>query len=349
MTDSTYRGPGGLTASRYLQQLASLLAERGIDERRLLREAGMRESELAPDQWVRADQLQRFVVSAERLSGAHDLGLLLGKQLNLSAHGVTGIAGLTAPNARAAIALASRYFPLITGLLSLTAREESRHLLIIVTTLDSLAPESERFLVQTVISSIDVMGGFMLGAQTPTFKVELTMTEDAGMRDSLSDAVTDLRFGQSHNAIHVPGDLLDVPFPLADAHAHQQALAQCDQALLQLQRQQRFADRLLNALLESSGAMPGIEEIARTLHVSSRTIHRRLRREGTHFRALQNAARMQRARHLLLHEGRAITETAHLLGYRDSANFTRAFRRETGMSPSEFLSFQRNLNGQAER
>lgn len=333
--------PEGLTASRYLQQLAALLVQRGLDQRQLLRDAGLQESDLAPGQWISASQLQRFLLAARRLSGEDNLGILLGKQLNLSSHGPAGIAGLTAANAREAIELAIRYFDLITGLLSLSTREESAYQVILVRTGDGLPPEIERFLVQTVISSIDLMGGFMLGAHPSAIRVELAMADDADIREHLGDAISRLQFGRPQNAIHIPLDLLQVPLALADAHAHQQALDQCDRELSQLQRQQRFADRVMDMLLEAPGPMPGIENIARSLHVSSRTIHRRLEREGTHFRALLNSARMQRARHLLLHQGCAITETAYLLGYQDSANFTRAFRRETGMSPSEFLTQHR--------
>lgn len=79
-----------------------------------------------------------------------------------------------------------------------------------------------------------------------------------------------------------------------------------------------------------------IEDIARSMDRSVRTLQRELERAGTDFRSLANAVKIQRARELLRHTGGSITDVSAELGYSSPANFARAFRKATGVAPHEF-------------
>lgn len=79
-----------------------------------------------------------------------------------------------------------------------------------------------------------------------------------------------------------------------------------------------------------------IDSTALALGMSVRTLQRALHRELTDFRELTNAVRLQRAKELLGETPAPITEISNLLGYSAPANFARAFRRETGLTPQHF-------------
>jgi len=70
------------------------------------------------------------------------------------------------------------------------------------------------------------------------------------------------------------------------------------------------------------------------MDTSMRTLQRELNREGTDFRTLVNAVRAGRAEELLRHRDLSITRIATELGYSTPANFSRAFRKTKGLSPS---------------
>jgi AraC-like DNA-binding protein len=87
-----------------------------------------------------------------------------------------------------------------------------------------------------------------------------------------------------------------------------------------------------------AGRRPGIEDVARELCLSSRTLQRRLAEDGASFQQLVQEARRELARHYLLHSSLELNETAYLLGYEDAHSFFRAFHDWEGSSPGEWRS-----------
>jgi AraC-like DNA-binding protein len=85
-----------------------------------------------------------------------------------------------------------------------------------------------------------------------------------------------------------------------------------------------------------AGRRPGIEDVARELHMSPRTLQRRLAEDGVTFQQLLQEARRELARHYLQHSSLELNETAYLLGYEDAHSFFRAFHDWEGSSPGEW-------------
>jgi len=79
-----------------------------------------------------------------------------------------------------------------------------------------------------------------------------------------------------------------------------------------------------------------IDDIARSMDTSVRTLQREFHRAGTDFRSLASAVRIQRATELLRQTSGSITRISAELGYSSPANFTRAFRKAAGFGPREF-------------
>ncbi len=82
--------------------------------------------------------------------------------------------------------------------------------------------------------------------------------------------------------------------------------------------------------------MIGIDHISAVIGLGSRTLQRRLRERGLDYSELVAATRLTLARNLLEDRGIEVTDIAQELGYSDAANFTRAFRKWTGLAPSVY-------------
>ena len=84
-----------------------------------------------------------------------------------------------------------------------------------------------------------------------------------------------------------------------------------------------------------------MHDIARELHISSRTLQRRLQEAGYSFQQVMEEARHQLARHYLTNSLLELNETAYLLGFEDANSFVRAFRGWEGVPPAHWRGMQR--------
>jgi len=100
--------------------------------------------------------------------------------------------------------------------------------------------------------------------------------------------------------------------------------------------------RVENALLEllPSGRTQ-IDDVARELAVSRRSLQRRLSQEGTSWLDVLNSARERLARHYLQNTSLGASEVSFLLGFEDPNSFFRAFRRWTDATPEAWREAQR--------
>src|SRR5438270_1767769 len=154
---------------------------------------------------------------------------------------------------------------------------------------------------------------------------------------------TTVKFKASRNALVFSKADMDLPFVTSNAELLAIVAPQLEAELTEQLAQKPFSEQakaILKRLL--AGQRPGIQDLARELHLSSRTLQRRLTEQGVTFQRLLEEARRELARHYLLHSSVELSETAYLLGYEDANSFFRAFHHWEGTSPSQWRVLQKN-------
>jgi AraC-like DNA-binding protein len=91
---------------------------------------------------------------------------------------------------------------------------------------------------------------------------------------------------------------------------------------------------------ELDKGQPTLEQIAPRLHMSSRTLRRRLDEEGTSFRQILGEVRRELASRYLMEGRLSVGEIAFLLGFSEPSAFHRAFKQWTGHAPHAYRALQ---------
>jgi len=145
-------------------------------------------------------------------------------------------------------------------------------------------------------------------------------------------AAESVRFEQSETALAFPRSLLSLPLPALQPDPTSLP-APAAEPLPDLDFTGSARQAVAALLLIGS---PHIEAAARAAGTSVRSLQRHLATAHLSFFALLEEARCDAAQRMLRDPSRKVIQISAELGYTDSANFTRAFRRWTGLSPRAF-------------
>lgn len=140
--------------------------------------------------------------------------------------------------------------------------------------------------------------------------------------------------------LHFPAETLDEVCRFSDPLAYRLAVAELKRTLDQRSGATSFSEKV-RQLLEKDPGQRSSQWVADELSVSTSTLKRRLCEEGTTFRELRQSCLRESAMMLLLNRSMSASKIATDLGYSDLTNFSHAFKRWTGHSPSEYRLSQR--------
>jgi AraC-like DNA-binding protein len=145
------------------------------------------------------------------------------------------------------------------------------------------------------------------------------------------------RFGADEDALLFEPRVLDLPLPECAPEMAERFEAYASVLIREMQPDASFADRVRDVLGKAILTDSANEsDIARHFTMTIRTLHRRLEESGTSFRKIRSELLRQRAEQLLRQRRIPIAEVSYLLGYAEPSNFHRAFRRWTGLTPTEW-------------
>ena len=311
----------------YVLDLVEVAARRGVAADALL--AGLplaHEALVDPATRVPLRVCEAIVARAERLTGERALGVHLGMQMRVSSHGFLGFAAMTAGTVREALELAVRFASTRTSAIGLALHVEGE--------LASVAIEERTPLgaLREVLVLALVIGVWQLGERL-TGRALAGSGECAFPEPAYLTALPHagrLRFGCPAHRLVFPSTELELPLVTADAAATRLAATQLERELAALAAP-AIVERVRAALHSGDASLPAV---ARRLRLSPRTLKRRLADHGTTFTTLRDDHRCQRALLLLAQRDLSLTDIAARLGYTELPNFTRAFRRWTGTTPT---------------
>lgn len=143
-----------------------------------------------------------------------------------------------------------------------------------------------------------------------------------------------VRFGQSHTRVVFPLELLALPLPHSAPQMRSLLDRQARAMLLALPESDGFDRALQQAMVRlMPEAVVTLPRLASELHMSVRTLQRRLGERNMTWRELLDRTREQLARNYLSDPSLTLGDIALLLGFSEHSAFSRAWRQWTGSTP----------------
>lgn len=263
-------------------------------------------------------------------------GLKIGRRFEPSMHGPVGVAALSSPTLAEGLAVIERFSHVRSPYFQFRSSREGRRFTLraeerVPLTDDERMPMIEclmlslQKLMETVLGEPLKEAAFHFAWAPPPYATEY--------RDAFHGAV---RFHARDTALAVPSRWLAHRSPMADPVMYADGMRTLAALERRLDGDAHVAARVEQLIALRSGSRPSLAETAAYLHLSRRTLIRRLRGVGTTYHELLDGQHRERAERLLAHPDFAIAEIAQRLGYGDPANFGRAARRWFGMAPSRY-------------
>lgn len=319
----------------HVAHLLDLVKRWNVHPGELLESAGIPAETLGdPHARLPLSTIEKLVTRARLLTGEPGLGVYLGLAMQISWHGYLGFAAMTAGTMGDAIELATRFVPTRTTALALRLHTEGKRASLVI---EELAPlgASQDVLVLALIIGLSEIGRTLTGRELAG-SVDFAFPEPPWFARFTQVFRGPVRFGQPAHQWVFDADQLSLPLKMADAAALRLATEQCERELAALGTHTRISARTRALLGRTHSGFPSIDEVAQALHVSPRTLKRKLAAEGTSYSELLEALRRERALLLLRADELSLDQVAERLGYADAPTFNRAFTRWTGTSPASF-------------
>jgi AraC-like DNA-binding protein len=311
----------------------SLVREAGGDVAELARTFALPPSAERDAEVVLAiDQLQRFLDEAAAAARDPFLGIHLAERIRRGAYGLLEFSCRSAPTVGEALRRIVRYISLSNELVEVSFSGGVVEQQIRGQPLCVGRHGNEFFVAMLLLQSRRL-------TDRPIVPTKVWFAHAAPRDRSVLVALVGserISFDKEKNGMALPKAVLEAPLSSHDPALLELLDKQAEEALALRASPNRFLGQVRQTVRDQlrDGAPP-LDEAARGLGMSARTLQRRLSDEGTSWAELVDEVRQELARRWV-REGKPLGEVAFLLGYSELSAFLRAFKRWTGVSAGEW-------------
>ena len=283
-----------------LNPLISLLKEYNIDPMTILAAAGIPPQALEdPTYQLTPHQELSFTTEVIRSIDIPELGLIVGGRYHLSAYGLLGLAIMTSENLLAGMTVLYKNILMTWTYMFWNTTVRGERAYVSLEKLRDLGGSHQYMIDRGLVASHTIFKE-ALGKELPVLEVHLKQAKPS----------------YAPETARIYGN-------------------QCEKICVQLARNSTFSDIVRNQILSSPREIFTLETIAERLNMTARTVQRKLTAEQSSYKEILEDVRHNLAIEYLQSTSFTIEEIAIRLGYSDSSSFCHAYKRWTGVNPSD--------------
>ncbi|PJZ84267.1 AraC family transcriptional regulator [Leptospira harrisiae] len=293
-----------------------------------------------PEKYIQTEEELLLLRNIKRVTQIPELGLLLGKEYHIGLMGDLGMAVMLSNTLMEALELLFKYTELTLtyfeyelsvkeGLIYLKAKE--------IFDLNDL----QIFLCEREFSSIFRICSDLLGKQIKINLISLAYSKPkyANLYKEIFNCP--IEFGKQKNLFIIDANYLFQQLPKANVLLQKKYAINCFEQYKKQIAVESFSEKVNSGLI-TYGNQNNMEKIAEKMKISTRTLRRRLKKEGYSYKHIVNGILKQEAFQLLESTNLSIEKISEKLGYSDPTNFYHAFKNWTGTTPKKFRENLKN-------
>lgn len=316
--------------------IAHAASARGITAQELCAATGFDPTiHTAPDARIPLALETQLWNTAATLSNDADFGLHAAEIIRPGAFDVFDYAVRTAPDLGGALNRMVRYNRLVHDLAVFNLVEQP-DTICIEHQFNSADINPCRHASEFTLASLLIIGEQMTGQALQPLAVNFPHSKPDQTTEHLRIFGVMPIFGSTVSSLTLPRSVLARPIPDADPGLSRIVMAHAEQLLARFARTTPDITTTVRTYLASDMAQgpKTLSRIAQHMHMSERSLQRRLTDEGTNFAKLADEVRKELALRYIADQRLSLGEVAYLLGFAEPSPFHRAFKRWTGMTPA---------------
>ncbi|NCF20658.1 MAG: helix-turn-helix domain-containing protein [Haliea sp.] len=329
-------------SGEYLGAFLEFVTECGVDASAILLDVGLApESIIQQPQFVGSESFNRAIRSLLNQSPDPHHAYRFARRISELRHGTAGVIAQNSQTLREAMELGMRYVrPQIGNTNRLLVHTRKDTMTIMVSPRhpkvnDDYDHEIDSFTSIIMVLGTEMRGRRMSGTMGLPFSNELKVTHSdngfsrykAGLPPGLK-----ITFNAPYVALVMEPEYLDTPLLAPSFELQAAALRHLEG----LDADANISDRVRGVFQSHEPNVPDLDAVAEALHMSRATLKRKLKTSGSTFQDIKDSFRLRRASNLLRDTEATVDEIAAELSFSDASGFSKAFRRWTGLAPSEW-------------
>ena len=304
----------------------------------LLSMSGLERISIKSERAQQETEVVAMLQSAIELTKDPALPLRLGRNFDIGNMGTFGFAVMSCADINACLRLMTRYQKTVGvgpgwRVLDQDHSPEKGMLVRMIITLGS--SERRRIVSELIFSQFCTAIEFLISGPLDGAELHLNYPPPSHSIEYQRLISARVKFNRPYCQLLLPRQLLNRHVRTANPASHVIFLQQCEELLRNLNKVENTSAAVRRLLLQSAD-FPNICQVAESLHVSERTLRRRLNGESSSFRALTEEVKNTLAQEYLLNTDITVSEIAHLLNYTEAVNFRQAFVRWQGVTPRQY-------------
>jgi len=264
-------------------------------------------------------------------------GLALGTRGGLVSFGILGLAMMSCRTLMDAVTTGVKYHQASGSLMDIGVEDGDADTLVLRLDERFHDPELLVFLCEEILSSTVTFAQLILPGHAIVRRIELGYAAPAHHTAYAALFGCPVVFDSTATRIICNRSVLALPLVTHSPANYAAAIDACDRLLAQHSAGEEdivvTIQRILRSALPESLPMA---TVAAELHLTERTLRRKLMNRGESFSTIRDQMRIDEAQRLLLYSRQTVKAIALDLGYGDVRDFRRAFSRLTGQTPQDY-------------